>query len=67
MSAKTAAVDAWAGAEKIIDGSACSACLRESCLGNCALSPAVLMDHDLHGRVTPERADRIIDAARSSR
>lgn len=35
------------------------------CLGNCALSPAVLMDEELHGRVSPERADRILDAARA--
>lgn len=30
------------------------------CLGNCALSPAMLLDGDLYGRVTPERADRIL-------
>lgn len=35
------------------------------CLGNCALSPAVMLDHDLYGRVSAERADRILDAARS--
>ena len=27
------------------------------CLGNCALSPSVLMDRDLYGRVSPERAE----------
>ena len=37
------------------------------CLGNCALSPGVLMDRELHGRVTAERADRILDAARADR
>jgi formate dehydrogenase subunit gamma len=37
------------------------------CLGNCALSPAVLMDGELYGRVSPERADRILDAARADR
>jgi formate dehydrogenase subunit gamma len=37
------------------------------CLGNCALSPAVMMDGDLYGRVSPERADRLIDAARADR
>lgn len=37
------------------------------CLGNCALSPSVLVDRELHGRVTPERADRILDAARAGR
>lgn len=35
------------------------------CLGNCALSPSVLMDRDLYGRVSPERADRILEAARA--
>lgn len=37
------------------------------CLGNCALSPAVLLDGALYGRVSPERADRLIDAARADR
>ncbi|KGI79050.1 formate dehydrogenase [Oleiagrimonas soli] len=27
------------------------------CLGNCACSPAMLVDDELHGRVTPERFD----------
>ena len=35
------------------------------CLGNCALSPAVLMDRDLYGRVSPQRADDLILAART--
>ena len=30
------------------------------CLGNCALSPAVMVDKELYGRVTPERFDEII-------
>ena len=30
------------------------------CLGNCALSPAVMIDGELHGRVTPERFDELI-------
>lgn len=30
------------------------------CLGNCALSPAVLLDGELHGRVTPERLDALL-------
>ncbi|MFC4728188.1 formate dehydrogenase subunit gamma [Coralloluteibacterium thermophilus] len=34
------------------------------CLGNCALSPAVMLDGALHGRVDPERLDRLIDACR---
>ena len=33
------------------------------CLGNCACSPAVMVDGQLHGRVTPER----FDAARAPR
>ena len=30
------------------------------CLGNCACSPAVMIDGALHGRVTPERFDELI-------
>jgi len=30
------------------------------CLGNCACSPAVMIDGELHGRVTPERFDELI-------
>jgi len=33
------------------------------CLGNCALSPAVMIDGDLHGRVTPGRFDALLSAA----
>lgn len=33
------------------------------CLGNCALSPAVMVDGALKGRVTPERFDALLDAA----
>jgi formate dehydrogenase subunit gamma len=36
------------------------------CLGNCALSPAVLLDGSLYGRVSPERADQLIDTVRTS-
>jgi formate dehydrogenase subunit gamma len=32
------------------------------CLGNCALGPAMMIDGQLHGRVTPERFDKIVDA-----
>ena len=35
------------------------------CLGNCALSPAVMLDNRLHGRVTPASADRLIAQARN--
>jgi formate dehydrogenase subunit gamma len=30
------------------------------CLGNCACSPAVMIDETVHGRVTPERLDELI-------
>ena len=33
------------------------------CLGNCALSPAVMLDGELHGRVSPAVADRLIAGA----
>ncbi|HET9620170.1 MAG TPA: formate dehydrogenase subunit gamma [Kofleriaceae bacterium] len=35
------------------------------CLGNCALSPALLLDGKLRGRVTAEMLDGIIAACRS--
>lgn len=37
------------------------------CLGNCALSPAVMLDGKLYGRVTPARADRLLADARRRR
>jgi len=30
------------------------------CLGNCALGPAMMIDGELYGRVTPERFDSIV-------
>lgn len=33
------------------------------CLGNCACSPAVMIDGQLHGRVTPQRFDALVDEA----
>jgi formate dehydrogenase subunit gamma len=30
------------------------------CLGNCACSPAVMIDNELYGRVTPERFDELL-------
>ena len=33
------------------------------CLGNCALSPAVMLDGKLYGRVSPDIADFLIDSA----
>lgn len=34
------------------------------CLGNCALSPAVLLDGQPYGRVTPNIADFLVDSSR---
>lgn len=31
------------------------------CLGNCALGPSVMLDGRLHGRVTPEALDRLLE------
>ncbi len=35
------------------------------CLGNCALGPAVMVNGDLHGRVTPEKLDSLVSGADS--
>ncbi len=32
------------------------------CLGNCACSPAILIDDEPHGRVTPQRLDELLSA-----
>lgn len=32
------------------------------CFGNCACAPAAMIDGKLHGRVTPQRFDQLIDA-----
>jgi len=37
------------------------------CLGNCALSPAVMLDGVLYGRVSNEAADRLVHEARRNR
>lgn len=37
------------------------------CLGNCACSPAVMIDGQLHGRVTPESFDDTIKALENDR
>jgi formate dehydrogenase subunit gamma len=36
------------------------------CLGNCALSPAVMLDGNLHGRITASRIDSILSRAEAS-
>ena len=35
------------------------------CLGQCALSPALTVNGVLHAKVTPEKFDRLLDAART--
>ncbi|MGH8294273.1 MAG: formate dehydrogenase subunit gamma [Steroidobacteraceae bacterium] len=37
------------------------------CLGNCACSPAVMIDGRLHGRVTPERLDALLSEVERKR
>jgi len=34
------------------------------CLGNCALGPSLMIDQQLHGRVTPERFDALVASSR---
>ncbi|QSA97173.1 formate dehydrogenase subunit gamma [Methylococcus sp. EFPC2] len=34
------------------------------CLGNCACSPALTVDGEIYGRVTPQRFDEILEEAR---
>ena len=34
------------------------------CLGNCALGPSMMIDQQLHGRVTPERFDALLASGR---
>jgi formate dehydrogenase subunit gamma len=36
------------------------------CLGNCALGPSLMIDHQLHGRVTAERFDALVSQSRES-
>ena len=36
------------------------------CLGNCALSPAVMLDGRLYGRVSPARIDAIVAQVEAS-
>jgi formate dehydrogenase subunit gamma len=35
------------------------------CLGNCALSPAIMIDGEVFGRVDPERFDELVGGGRS--
>jgi formate dehydrogenase subunit gamma len=34
------------------------------CLGNCALGPSIMIDQQLHGRVTPKRFDALVTQSR---
>ena len=36
------------------------------CLGNCACAPSLMLDGALHGRMSPEAFDALIDAARDT-
>lgn len=36
------------------------------CLGNCACSPAIMIGDELHGRVTNERFDALVDGERGA-
>lgn len=36
-----------------------------SCLGACGLAPVMMVDEDVHSKVTPEYAENLIDALRS--
>ncbi|MFC3228908.1 NAD(P)H-dependent oxidoreductase subunit E [Marinibaculum pumilum] len=37
------------------------------CLGNCALGPAAMLDGRLHGRLTPQRLDALLDLPAGSK
>ncbi len=36
------------------------------CLGNCALGPSMMVDEELHGRVSPKRFDELIAKSRAN-
>jgi formate dehydrogenase subunit gamma len=36
------------------------------CLGNCACSPAITIDNEIYGRVTPEKFDQLIAAGKGA-
>lgn len=37
------------------------------CLGNCACSPSITIDDEVHGRVTPEKFDQLIAACKGTK
>ena len=36
------------------------------CLGNCALSPAIMVDHHVHGRISKQRLSTMLEALQGS-
>lgn len=36
------------------------------CLGNCSLGPALMIDKKLHGRISPQRFDQLVQMMRSA-
>jgi NADH-quinone oxidoreductase subunit E len=38
--------------------------LPANCLGACDLAPAMMVDEDLHGLLTPEKADQVLEGYR---
>ncbi len=38
--------------------------LPVACLGACDLAPAMMVDRELHGRLTPEKIDRVLEKYR---
>lgn len=37
------------------------------CLGNCACSPSITIDDEVHGRVTPEKFDQLVAACKGAK
>ena len=37
------------------------------CLGNCACSPSITIDDEVHGRVTPEKFDQLLAACKGTK
>ena len=37
-----------------------------ACVGACSLAPVVVVDAQLHGRMTPDGADRVLDGLRAA-
>ena len=37
------------------------------CLGNCACSPSITIDEEVHGRVTPEKFDQLLASRKGAK